>query len=86
MPIALEAIGWKIYMINGAWEALQAMFVALVYSETKNISIEDIDRVIDRTQLNGIDPEGDYDIKDTKDPNQITEHEFQKMTHVKRVF
>ncbi|CAI7603960.1 unnamed protein product [Penicillium discolor] len=85
MPIALEAIGWKMYMINGAWDALQAIFVALVWIETKNLSLEDIDRVIDGMPLNGVDPEGDYDSKDTKDPNQITEHEV-KTTRVKRFF
>ena len=85
MPIALEAIGWKMYMINGAWDALQAIFVALVWIETKNLSLEDIDRVIDSMPLNGVDPEGDYDNKDTKDPNQITEHEV-KTTRVKRFF
>ncbi|OQD99436.1 hypothetical protein PENSOL_c006G08645 [Penicillium solitum] len=85
MPIALEAIGWKMYMINGAWDALQAIFVALVWIETKNLSLEDIDRVIDGMPLNGVDPEGDYDNKDTKDPNQITEHEV-KTTRVKRFF
>ena len=87
MPIALEAIGWKMYIINGAWDALQAIFVALFWIETKNLSLEDIDRVIDgNPPLNGIDPEGDCDNKDTKDLKQITEHEVQKTTWVKRVF
>ncbi|CAI7644228.1 unnamed protein product [Penicillium palitans] len=87
MPIALAAIGWKMYMINGAWDALQAIFVALFWIETKNLSLEDIDRVIDgNPPLNGIDPEGDYDNKDSKDLNKITEDEVQKTTWVKRVF
>lgn len=67
------------YIINGAWDALQVLFVALFWIETKNLSLEDIDRVLDDSPpLNGIDPEGDYDNKDTKDQKQITEHEPQK--------
>lgn len=74
-------------MINGAWDALQAIFVVFFWIETKNLSLEDIDRVIDgNPPLNGIDPEGHYDKKDTKDLNPITEHEVQKTTRVKRFF
>ena len=47
MPIALSAIGWKLYLINGAWDALQAIFVAICWIETKGLTLEDIDRLMD---------------------------------------
>lgn len=68
MPIALEAIGWKLYMINGAWDALQAIYVAICWIETKGLTLEEIDRLIDgKPRLgNGLE-EGDvlegHDIK-----------------------
>lgn len=34
-------------MINGGWDALQGVFVALVWVETKGLTLEDIDRVLD---------------------------------------
>ncbi|KGO43256.1 Major facilitator superfamily domain, general substrate transporter [Penicillium expansum] len=87
LPIALAAIGWKMYIINGVWDALQALFVALVWIETKGLSLEDIDRVIDgNPPLNGLDPEGDYEKNDRKGPDLITEHVAQKKTDVKQSF
>ncbi|KAJ5497891.1 hypothetical protein N7453_006942 [Penicillium expansum] len=83
LPIALAAIGWKMYIINGVWDALQALFVALVWIETKGLSLEDIDRVIDgNPPLNGLDPEGDYEKNDRKGPDLITEHVAQKKIDV----
>ena len=72
MPIALSAIGWKLYMINGAWDALQAVFVAFCWIETKGLTLEDIDRLMDGKKLlggrgseEGTDVIEGYDIKET---------------------
>ena len=46
-PIALDRIGWKVYMINGVWDALQFLFVLLYCVETKGMSLEEIDAVLD---------------------------------------
>ncbi|KAJ3794176.1 hypothetical protein GGU11DRAFT_748234 [Lentinula aff. detonsa] len=47
MPIALDNIGWKTYMINGAWD--MAMLVAILYYwiETKGKTLEEIDELIE---------------------------------------
>lgn len=42
-PIALEAIGWKTYMINGAWDVLQVVFIIIFWIETKGKTLEEID-------------------------------------------
>ncbi|VUC20757.1 unnamed protein product [Clonostachys rosea] len=77
MPIALSAIGWQLYMINGAWNALQVLFVAVFWVETKGLSLEDIDRLMDGKKalggrgteevvgdvLEGCSPE-EYDVKE----------------------
>lgn len=46
-PIALDRIGWKIYMINGAWDILELLFVIFFWIETKGKTLEEIDEVID---------------------------------------
>lgn len=43
-PFAFEAIGWKFYMINGAWDVLEVAFVAYFWIETANLSLEQIDQ------------------------------------------
>lgn len=44
-PYALEAIQWKTYMINGAWDVLELAFVLYFWVETKGKSLEEIDEV-----------------------------------------
>ncbi|KAL1852068.1 hypothetical protein VTK73DRAFT_9309 [Phialemonium thermophilum] len=46
-PFALEAIGWKTFMINGAWDFLELAFVVLCWVETKGLTLEEIDEVFD---------------------------------------
>ncbi len=46
-PIALEAIGWKTYMINGAWDVLQVVFIMVYWVETKGKTLEEIDENFD---------------------------------------
>ncbi|KAH7121407.1 MFS sugar transporter-like protein [Dactylonectria macrodidyma] len=42
-PFALDKIGWKTYMINGAWDVLELLFVILYWVETNGRTLEDID-------------------------------------------
>ncbi|KAH8660365.1 MFS sugar transporter-like protein [Xylariales sp. PMI_506] len=42
-PFAFEAIGWKFYMINAAWNVLEVAFVAYFWIETKGLTLEQID-------------------------------------------
>ncbi|ORY16575.1 sugar transporter [Clohesyomyces aquaticus] len=46
-PIALAKIGWKTYIINGAWDILQIAMIAYYWVETKGRTMEEIDEVID---------------------------------------
>ena len=47
MPIALENIGWKTYMINGAWDVLMVGLIAYFWVETKGKTLEEIDAVLE---------------------------------------
>lgn len=47
-PFAFEAIGWKFFMINGAWDVLEVAFVAYFWIETANLSLEQIDQKFQR--------------------------------------
>lgn len=42
-PFALDAIGWKTYMINGAWDVLELVFILFYWVETRGRSLEAID-------------------------------------------
>ncbi|KAF7298823.1 Hexose transporter protein [Mycena indigotica] len=46
-PIALAAIGWKMYIINAAWNLLEIPFVLWYWVETKGKTLEEIDEVLD---------------------------------------
>ncbi|KAH6718712.1 MFS sugar transporter-like protein [Leptodontidium sp. MPI-SDFR-AT-0119] len=46
-PYAMEAIGWKTYMINGAWDVLELAFIVFFWVETKGKTLEEIDEVLD---------------------------------------
>lgn len=46
-PYALAKIGWKTYMINGAWDVLQVLFVILFWVETKDKSLETINEIFE---------------------------------------
>jgi MFS family permease len=53
-PFALDAIGWKTYMINGAWDALQFLFVLFYWVETKGKTLEEIDELLDDEYVNDL--------------------------------
>ncbi len=46
-PFALEAIGWKTYMMNASWDVLEVVFIAGYWVETKGKSLEEIDAAFD---------------------------------------
>ncbi|KAF7299678.1 Hexose transporter protein [Mycena chlorophos] len=58
-PIALNAIGWKMYIINAAWNILEIPFVAWYWVETKGKTLEEIDELLEgrREDVNGPDVE-----------------------------
>ncbi|OCT50867.1 high-affinity glucose transporter [Cladophialophora carrionii] len=46
-PFALEAIGWKTYMINGAWDVVELVVVLVFWVETRGRTLEEIDENLD---------------------------------------
>ncbi|KAK7409336.1 hypothetical protein QQX98_008460 [Neonectria punicea] len=53
-PFALEKIGWKIYMINGAWDVMELLFVMVYWVETNGRTLEDIDDSLDPVKFQTI--------------------------------
>ena len=47
MPIALANIGWKTYMINGAWDIVMLIAILYYWIETKGKTLEEIDELIE---------------------------------------
>ena len=45
MPIALTNIGWKTYMINGAWDVITVGLMAFFWVETKGKTLEEMETV-----------------------------------------
>jgi Sugar (and other) transporter len=42
-PYALDAIGWKVYMMNASWNVLLLLFIYFQWVETKGKTLEEID-------------------------------------------
>ncbi|KAI1100775.1 putative hexose carrier protein [Jackrogersella minutella] len=47
MPIGLNNIGWKMYMVNGSWDVVIAVLIAVFWVETKGKTLEEIDAIFD---------------------------------------
>jgi hypothetical protein len=47
MPLALKAIGYKLYFINGAWDILQFAFIYFMWVETRGKTLEELDEYFD---------------------------------------
>lgn len=47
MPIGLDNIGWKMYMVNGSWDIVIAVLIAVFWVETKGKTLEEIDALFE---------------------------------------
>ena len=47
MPIAITNIGWKTYIINGAWDILVVGLIAFSWIETSGKTLEELDAVFE---------------------------------------
>ncbi|KAI0010673.1 putative hexose carrier protein [Xylariaceae sp. FL0662B] len=47
MPIGLNNIGWRMYMVNGSWDIVIAILIALFWVETKGRTLEEIDAIFE---------------------------------------
>jgi sugar porter (SP) family MFS transporter len=67
-PYALDAIGWKTYMINGLWDVVEIAVVVLCWVETKGKTLEEVYILLEgevhssaAAVVIGIDPEQQSD-------------------------
>jgi hypothetical protein len=68
MPIALANIGWKMYFINGSWDIVILVIMAVWWIETKGKSLEEIDEAVEgrrysRATDNGVEGH-EYGVRD----------------------
>ncbi|KAI1339662.1 putative hexose carrier protein [Xylariaceae sp. FL0016] len=47
MPIGLDNIGWNMYMVNGSWDVVIAILIAVFWVETKGRTLEEIDAIFE---------------------------------------
>lgn len=47
MPIGLANIGWKMYMVNGSWDIVIVILIAVYWVETKGKTLEEIDAIFE---------------------------------------
>ncbi|KAH8702075.1 putative hexose carrier protein [Talaromyces proteolyticus] len=47
MPIGLNNIGWKMYMVNGSWDIIILVLIAVYWVETKGKTLEEIDAIFE---------------------------------------
>ncbi|OTB00599.1 hypothetical protein M426DRAFT_75679 [Hypoxylon sp. CI-4A] len=47
MPIGLNNIGWKMYMVNGSWDIVVGVLIAVYWVETKGKTLEEIDAIFE---------------------------------------
>ncbi|EFY92129.1 sugar transporter, putative [Metarhizium acridum CQMa 102] len=48
MPIGLNNTGWRMYMINGSWDIITFLLIAVFWVETKGKTLEEIDAIFER--------------------------------------
>jgi hypothetical protein len=46
-PFALDAIGWKTYIINASFDILMVLFVVFYWVETRGLTLEEVDERFD---------------------------------------
>ncbi|KAF2765509.1 putative hexose carrier protein [Teratosphaeria nubilosa] len=47
MPIGLDNIGWKMYIVNGSWDIIIVFLIAYYWVETKGRTLEEIDAIFE---------------------------------------
>lgn len=47
IPFGMEAIGWKVYIVNASVDVLMVVFVLLVWVETRGLTLEEVDKRFD---------------------------------------
>ncbi|KKY20017.1 putative hexose transporter [Phaeomoniella chlamydospora] len=47
MPIGLSNIGWKMYIVNGSWDIVIVILIAVYWVETKGKTLEEVDAIFE---------------------------------------
>ncbi|KAH8820741.1 putative hexose carrier protein [Xylogone sp. PMI_703] len=47
MPIGIDNIGWKMYMVNASWDIVILILIAVFWVETKGKTLEEIDAIFE---------------------------------------
>ncbi|KAF7557999.1 hypothetical protein G7Z17_g289 [Cylindrodendrum hubeiense] len=53
-PFAMDAMGWKVYMMNGSWNVLLILFIYFKWVETKGKTLEEIDGIFEGMKQTGV--------------------------------
>ncbi|KAI0148544.1 putative hexose carrier protein [Xylariaceae sp. FL1272] len=65
MPIGLNNIGWKLYIINGSWDVIILILIAVYWVETKGKTLEEIDAVFEGRKHSSVP-----DVEDIRQGNE----------------
>jgi hypothetical protein len=57
MPTALESMGWKLYMLNGAWDVVIFGIIWATWVETRGKTLEEVDEALGGGALQGLHAE-----------------------------
>ncbi|KAK6453836.1 putative xylose transporter [Scheffersomyces xylosifermentans] len=55
LPIAMNSIGWKFYIINACYDAIFIPIIIFLWVETKGITLDDVDELFSESLLKGQD-------------------------------
>ena len=53
-PFALDAIGWKTYIINASADILMLVGVLWYWVETRGLTLEEVDKIFDGEKHSGV--------------------------------
>jgi hypothetical protein len=63
MPVAISKLGWKLYMVNGAWDVVMVGMIAWFWVETKGRTLEEVDAIFEgEKHSDGVDLEVVYKV------------------------
>jgi sugar porter (SP) family MFS transporter len=78
IPFGMEAISWKVYIINASVDILFVVFVVFVWVETRGLTLEEVDKVFDGVKHSNVpDLEIIIDGKDKSWENKVPDSQQQ---------
>ncbi|KAH7412312.1 general substrate transporter [Phaeosphaeria sp. MPI-PUGE-AT-0046c] len=57
IPFGMQAISWKVYIINASIDILFVVFIVFVWVETRGLTLEEVDKVFDGVKHSDVDIE-----------------------------